>query len=182
MEPIIKAANGKKPNIHPSAFVAPTAVILGDVEIGPDASVWFHCLVDGREGKITIGARTNIQDGSRLRTVGGNIEIGEDVLVGHSVTLLAENRDCSLEDESFVGIKSAVNSAVVRSKSIVAACGVVAPGTEIVSGEMWGGAPAQKLRDLKAGEDLWAKGGAAHYVHEAEVHTNALKTMLGEGA
>lgn len=176
MEPIIKEANGKTPKIHASAFVAPTAVVLGDVEIGPEASIWFHCVIDGRKGNVTVGARSNVQDGSHVRVVrdGTKVVIGEDVLVGHSAVLIAEEQDCIVEDEGFIGIKSVVASAIVRSKSIVAACANVVSGSDVTSGEMWGGAPAHKLRDLRPGEEAWARGGSAHYVHESDVHRQAL--------
>ena len=179
MSASIITLNGKTPRVAEGTFVAPSAVLIGDVEIAEDASVWYHTVLDGRAAPIRIGARTNVQDQSRLITQsgGGAILVGADVLIGHTVSMHATKGDCVLEDEAFVGINAHVDSAVICSKSIVAACAEVRPGARVESGQMWGGAPAKLLRELRPGEDMWAKAGAGHYVHEAATHRAALQDI-----
>ena len=104
----IAAYYGKLPRIHSSAFIAPGCRIIGDVEIGPDASVWYNCVIRGDANRIVIGARTNIQDGTVVhcdspkpkRPEGFPTIIGDDVLIGH----MAMVHGCILEDRSFVGL------------------------------------------------------------------------------
>jgi gamma-carbonic anhydrase len=101
----IIALGGKRPRIHSSAFIAPGCRIIGDVEIGPDASVWYNCVVRGDANRIVIGARTNIQDGTVVhcdspkprRPEGFPTIIGDDVLIGHMVML----HGCILEDRAW---------------------------------------------------------------------------------
>lgn len=137
------------PRLAGSVFVAPTATVIGDVEIGADSSVWYGVTVRGDVNRIRIGARTNIQDHSMVHCTGMGGDwptiIGDDVTIGHMVIL----HGCTLEDGCMVGIKAVVmDGAVVESGAMVAAGALVTPGKRVKKGELWGGSPARKLRDL----------------------------------
>src|SRR5580704_13346702 len=103
---IILPYRGIIPKIDPSAFVAPGAVVIGDVEIGPESSVWFGCVLRGDVNVIRVGARSNLQDGTvvHVASKGQGTFIGNDVTIGHGVLLHA----CTLADSSFVGMKATV--------------------------------------------------------------------------
>jgi len=133
------------PKIHETAFIAPNAVIIGDVEIGAHSSVWFNCMIRGDMNKIIIGENTNIQDGTIIhidsRSCGTTI--GDNVTVGHLCLLHA----CSLKDNCMIGMNATVmDKAVVESGALVAAGALVAPGKHVGEGELWAGSPARKLR------------------------------------
>ncbi|HEX6981048.1 MAG TPA: gamma carbonic anhydrase family protein [Alphaproteobacteria bacterium] len=137
------------PRVAEGAFIAPNATVIGDVEIGPESSLWYGVIVRGDVNKIRIGARTNIQDGSMIHCtgMGGDFPtiIGDDVTIGHMVVL----HGCTLEDKCMIGIKACVlDGAVVESGAMVAAGALVTPGKRVKRGELWGGSPARKLRDL----------------------------------
>lgn len=143
-----------RPIIPPDAFVAQNATVIGDVELGARASLWFGVIVRGDVNRIRIGARTNVQDGTMIHCtgMGGNFPtlIGDDVTIGHMVVL----HGCTLEDKCMVSIKAIVlDGAVVESGAMVAAGALVTPGKRVRKGELWGGSPARKLRDLGP-EDL----------------------------
>lgn len=176
MQPLILPFHGKIPRIDPSAFIAPGAVVIGDVTIGKDASIWYGCVLRGDTNAITVGCGSNIQDGTVIHvdhpSVGGlPVRIGENVLVGHRCML----HGCTIEDGGFVGMGATLLDGVtVETGAFVAAGGFVSPKKTVPAGEMWGGLPARKLRDLKDGEDKMALMGAAHYVEEARAHQKAI--------
>lgn len=163
--PIILPYRGIMPKIDPSAFVAPGAVVIGDVVIGPQSSIWFGCVVRGDVNVIRIGARTNIQDGTVIHVASGlqparmgkaapeggyGTFIGDDVTVGHMTLLHA----CTVETGAFVGMKSAVmDGSVIQSKAMLAAGALLTAGKTIPSGQLWAGSPAKYWRDLKE-EDI----------------------------
>ena len=158
--PILLPYRGIMPKIDPSAFIAPGAVIIGDVEIGAHSSVWFGCVLRGDVNKIRIGARTNIQDGSVVHVASGDqpasakskipLEgyptlIGDDVTVGHMALLHA----CTVESKGFVGMKSMVmDGSVIKSNGMLGAGAVLTPGKIVGSGELWTGSPAKLWRAL----------------------------------
>jgi len=149
MKGLILPYRNHVPRIAESAFIAPNATVIGDVEIGPESSLWYGVIVRGDVNKIRIGARTNIQDGSMIHCtgMGGDFPtiIGNDVTIGHMVML----HGCTLEDKCMIGIKACVlDGAVVESGAMVAAGALVTPGKRVKRGELWGGSPARKLRDL----------------------------------
>jgi len=180
MKPLILPFHGKTPNIDPSAFVAPGAVIIGDVHVGPEASVWYGCILRGDTHRIEIGARSNVQDGTICHVDdeargGTPVLIGEDVLVGHKCML----HGCTIEAGGFVGMSATVlDGAVVEGGGFLAAGAFLGPRKKVPSGELWGGMPARKLRDLKPGEDKMALMGAAFYVEEARQHREAIKAAV----
>ena len=142
MGPMTLYALGEaRPRIHPDAYVHPEAVVIGEVHLGPGASVWPGAVIRADNGPIVIGARTSVQDGAVIHTQAVNpTRIGADCVIGHLVHL----EGCVLEDEVLVGSGAVVLERVVcRSSSLVGAGAVVSPGTEVPAGAMALGVPAR---------------------------------------
>lgn len=161
MGAIIRPYRGVSPRIHPTAFIAEGAVVIGDVEIGPGASIWYGCVLRGDVNRILVGEGTNLQDGTIVhcnqdregdyRETGGGMPciIGRHITVGHMALLHA----CTLEDGCFVGMRAVVmDEAVVESGAMIAAGALLAPGKRATAGEVWAGQPAKPLRPLSEGE------------------------------
>ncbi len=144
---------GITPTLAQDCYIAPSAVIIGDVHIGTETSVWHHVTIRGDVNYIRIGNRTNIQDGTVVhvsRTAGGQTIIGSDITIGHLALIHA----CELQDHSFVGMKAMVmDNAVIESHGMLAAGAVLTPGKIIKSRELWMGTPAKFVRML-TDEDL----------------------------
>lgn len=171
---------GRAPQVDPTAFVAPGARIIGDVEIGAQASIWYNCVIRGDINVVRIGARTNIQDGSVIhvdspkpgRSPGHPTLIGEDVLVGHMAMVHA----CVLHDRSFVGMGAIVmDGCEIESDAMLAAGAMLTPGKRVPAGQIWAGRPARYLRDLTADERAEHLEGIARYVALAEEHRAELR-------
>ena len=161
------------PRIAATAFVAPNATIIGDVEIGAGASVWFGCVVRGDVQPIRIGANTNIQDGAILHATSGVVPvlIGAGVTVGHQAIL----HGCTLEGGSFIGMQACVmDGAVVTTGAMVAACALVTPGKRVPEGELWGGSPAHLMRKLSTKEGAYIGETALHYVELANTYQTSV--------
>ena len=170
------------PKIHPSAWIAPTAAVIGDVEIGPDCGIWFHCVLRGDTNFIRIGARTNIQDGTVLHVdspkpgdeAGHPTIIGEEVLIGH----LAMVHGCILHDRAFVGLGAIVmDGCEIESGGMLAAGAMLTPGRRVPAGQLWAGRPAKHLRDLTPEEQAANLAGVFHYVELAKRHREALRAI-----
>ena len=166
---------GKTPIIHSSAFIAPGCRIIGDVTIGPDASIWYNCVIRGDVNRVVIGARTNIQDGTVIhcdspeprRPEGFPTLIGDDVLVGH----MAMIHGCTIEDRGFVGLGAIVMSgSAIESDGMLAAGALLTPGKRIGPRQLWGGRPAAYMRDLTEAALADMQLGVAHYVENARRH------------
>jgi carbonic anhydrase/acetyltransferase-like protein (isoleucine patch superfamily) len=143
--PLIMSYKGISPNLGAGAFVAPFAVVLGAVDLGDKANVWFHSVVRGDVHSIKIGAMTNIQDHCVLHVTGGKnpIVMGQRVMVGHRAVL----HGCEIHDNALIGIGALVlDTAVVEESAVVAAGAIVTPGTVIPSGMIAMGAPAKPVR------------------------------------
>ena len=141
----IYSLDGITPKIAPNAFIAPTAAVIGDVEVGSESGIWFHCLVRGDMNFIRIGARTNIQDGAIIHVDSGafSTTIGDDVTVGHNAVIHA----CTLKDRAFVGISATVlDGAVIEEGGMLGAGGLLTPGKVIGRNELWVGSPARLVR------------------------------------
>lgn len=146
----IMAFEGKYPQIDDSAFVAPGARIIGDVAIGPQASVWYNCVLRGDIHRIVIGARSNVQDGSvfhvegpRPDTDGEPSIVGEDCVIGH----MAVVHGAQLADRAFVGMGAvAMDGSRIASGGMLGAGALLSPGKVIGPGEIWIGRPAKFLR------------------------------------
>lgn len=171
--PLILPWKGVLPRIAADAFIAPNAVLIGDIEIGSQASVWFNCTIRADVHFVRIGARSNIQDGTIIHESSKPLPtlIGDDVLVGHAVIL----HGCTLESGSFVGMRATVmDGAVVESGAMVAAGALVAPGKRIPAGQLWGGSPARFMRKLTEAEIADLPHGAAGYVELAAAYKKDL--------
>jgi carbonic anhydrase/acetyltransferase-like protein (isoleucine patch superfamily) len=171
---------GKAPRVDPAAFVAPGAQLIGDIEIGPEASIWYNCVLRGDVNRIRIGARTNIQDGSVVHVdsprpghkAGHPTIIGEEVLIGH----LAMVHGCILHDRAFVGLGAIVmDGCEIEGDAMLAAGAMLTPGRKIPSGQLWAGRPAKYVRELNAADFETMRMGVAHYVALAKLHAVAIK-------
>lgn len=169
----IYALGELEPKIDPSAFVHPDAVIIGDVRIGPEASVWPCAVLRGDEGYISVGARTSIQDGSVLHTTPDwPTVVGDDCVIGHIVHL----EGCTIEDGALVGNGSVVlHRAVVRTCSLVGANAVVTNDMEVPSGSMALGIPA-KIRPDTVVPEMIAMG-ASSYLERARTYPKLLRRL-----
>jgi carbonic anhydrase/acetyltransferase-like protein (isoleucine patch superfamily) len=179
--PIILPWNGIVPTIDAMAFVAPTAVVIGDIVIGPETSIWFGCVLRGDVHEIRIGARVNIQDGSVVHVTGGRspTHIGDGVSIGHMVLI----HGCRLEPGSFVGSKACVlDNVVVETGAMVAAGAVVPPGKRVPAGELWAGNPAKKLRDLAAKDLEMFRRVEAGYAGRGAAYRELLAGLGGPAA
>lgn len=152
-----------QPKIGQNVWIAPGSWVVGDVEIADDVGIWFNCVLRGDVNNITIGARTNIQDGTVIHvssTLQGTY-IGSDVTVGHSALLHA----CTIGDAAFIGMQACVmDGAYVESGAMVAAGALVTPGKRVPTGQLWAGSPAKFMRELTPAEKNYIPYSAKHYV------------------
>ena len=157
------------PRLGANVYVDPAAVVIGDVELGEDASIWPFAVARGDVHYIRIGARTNVQDGAVLHvthdgdyTPGGfPLIIGSDVTIGHGAIVHA----CTVKDACLIGMNATVlDGAVVNRHSMIAAGAVVTPGKIVGEGELWLGNPARRARMLTAEEIEKLYYSAQHYV------------------
>jgi len=153
------------PRVADSAWVADSAQVMGNVELGEDASVWFGAVIRGDTEVIRIGQRSNIQDGSVLHAdIGKPLTIGDDVTVGHKVML----HGCTIGDGSLVGIGAVVlNGARIGKGCIVGAGSLVTEGKEFPDGSMIMGSPAKVVRTLTPEQQQGLVMSAVHYVDNA---------------
>jgi gamma-carbonic anhydrase len=176
--PLILPFAGKTPKIHDSAFIAPGAVIIGDVEIGAQASIWYNCVVRADINAIRIGARTNVQDGTVIHVEsdygdGGHPAlIGADVLIGH----MAIVHGCTLRDRAFVGMGAIVmDGCTIEGDAMLAAGAMLTPGKTLPARQLWSGRPAKFMRELDDAAIANMQRGVTGYVHEADLHAAALE-------
>lgn len=175
-EPIIVPFKGKTPQIDPSAYIAPGAVLVGDVTIGPSVSVWFGAVLRGDDHSITVGEGSNVQDGTVVHVTldTGPTVIGRDVVIGHGARL----HGCTLGDGCLVGIGAIVlDHATVEPGGFLAAGALLAPGKTVPGGELWGGSPARKLRDLREADTDFMEFDIAHYRRLTDIYRTG-----GDGA
>ena len=138
--------DGKRPKIGKNVFIAPTATVVGDVEIGDGSSIWYGTVVRGDSNYVTIGKNTNIQDNSTIHTNRSvPTIIGDDVAVGHNVVI----HGCTIEDHCLIGIGSLVlDFAIVKTGSVVAAGSLVKPGQIVGPNHMVMGNPAVLRKEV----------------------------------
>jgi carbonic anhydrase/acetyltransferase-like protein (isoleucine patch superfamily) len=175
----IRTYQGRNPRIHGDAWVDETAVVVGDVEIGPRASIWPMTVVRGDIHHIRIGAETNVQDGSILHVShdsrflpgGAPLVIHDRVTIGHQVVL----HGCEIRDCCLVGIGSRVlDRALLEPRTMLGAGSLVPPGRVLQGGYLWHGVPVKRIRRLTAVELEYLEYTAQHYVELADGHRSAL--------
>ena len=160
---MIKPFNDKQPLIHETAYIAYDAIIIGDVEIGEDASVWFGSIIRGDVNSIRIGARTNIQDGTIIHVSSKthSTVLENNVTVGHRVTL----HGCYVESGCLIGIGAILLDGVrVGANSLVAAGSLLTPGTQIQPNSLVMGSPAKVKRELTPDELAYLNKSWQNYV------------------
>jgi carbonic anhydrase/acetyltransferase-like protein (isoleucine patch superfamily) len=170
-----------RPRIEKAAFIADDAVLVGDVELGQDASVWFKCVLRADVGRISIGARTNVQDLVCIHMTDSlsNTVVGEDVTIGHAAIL----HGAVVESGALVGMGAILlDNVVVGAESVIAAGSVVPPRMVIPAGSMVRGSPAKVVRPLTDEERQMGRQGAAHYVENARRYARLVSPSPGEGA
>jgi len=155
---------GKTPKIHRTAFVAPTAVLIGDVTVGPEASIWFGAVVrgDDPDNGIVIGAGSSVQDNCVVHVgVWGPTLIGENVTVGHG----AKFESCSIGDRTVVGMNAVIlQGAVIGEECVLAANTVVLERARIPSRSVVAGVPGRVKKSLDGSAAEWIGRGGRHYV------------------
>lgn len=161
------------PRLDKSVFLASGVKIIGDVSIGADSSVWYNCVVRGDVNYIKIGYNSNVQDNSMLHVTNGRfpLEIGNNVTIGHSVTL----HGCTLQDLCFIGMGATIlDNAIIEEKSMVAAGALVKQGFIVPSGKLAAGVPARIIRDLTLDEIEDFEKSAQRYVNYSKITVESL--------
>ena len=163
----------RRPRIADSVFVAPNATVIGDVEIGPDSSVWFNTVIRGDVNRIRIGERTNIQDGAVLHVTYErfSLQVGSNVTAGHGTIL----HGCTIEDYCLIGMGARIlDGAHVGKFSLVAAGSLIREGESIPEYSLVAGVPAIVKRSLTAEEIERIKQSAERYVRYKETYRKLL--------
>ena len=168
---------GKRPNVHPDAYIAPTAVLIGDVEVAAGASVWFGAVLRADEAQIKIGEGSNIQDNvvihcaTNLPTL-----IESNATIGHSALL----EGCVVEEGALVGMGATMlQRSRLGAGSMLAAGSVLQEGTVIPPGHLAAGVPAKLKKPLSGSSDKWVGTAAKHYQDRAIAYRTKLKPVDG---
>jgi carbonic anhydrase/acetyltransferase-like protein (isoleucine patch superfamily) len=166
----------RPPSIHPSAFIASTAAVMGDVTLGEESSIWYGAVLRGDMAAIIIGAQTNIQDGSIVHVdTGVPCTIGQRVGVGHRVIL----HGCTVGDDCLIAMGSVLlNGVRIGAGSVVAAGAVVREGMEVPPGSLVMGVPGRIVRPVDAELSRRAAATWKHYVKEARAHRDGRYPLL----
>jgi carbonic anhydrase/acetyltransferase-like protein (isoleucine patch superfamily) len=171
---IVLPFGGKTPVIGEGVFLAPNATIIGDVELGDHASVWFGAVLRGDVGRIRVGKRSNVQDNAVLHMTDGlsHTLVGDDVTIGHGAIL----HGCVVGDRCLVGMGSVLlDNASIGDESVVAAGSLVAPRLVAPARSLVRGSPAKVVREVSEAERGMGLYGAAHYVEKAREY----RALLG---
>jgi carbonic anhydrase/acetyltransferase-like protein (isoleucine patch superfamily) len=157
-----------QPDVHETAFLAPTAVVIGRTRIAEGVSIWFHCVVRGDINQIEIGKNTNIQDGCLLHVTNRNaLVVGERVTVGHGVIL----HGCKIESDCLISMGAVVlDGATVGSGSIIAAGAVVTPGTEVPPNSLVMGVPGKIVRSVSSDDRNKIDRGWQNYLRYSGIY------------
>ncbi|RWR93625.1 gamma carbonic anhydrase 1, mitochondrial-like protein [Cinnamomum micranthum f. kanehirae] len=157
----------KAPVVDKDAFVAPSASIIGDVQVGRGSSIWYGCVLRGDVNNISVGSGTNIQDNSLVHVAKSNLSGKILNWTGHSAVL----HGCTVEDEAFVGMGATLlDGVIVEKHAMVAAGALVRQNAKIPTGEVWGGNPAKFLRKLTEEERAFISQSATNYTNLAQIH------------
>lgn len=168
---------GKRPNVHPDAYIAPTAVLIGDVEIGAGASVWFGAVLRADEAQIKVGEGSNIQDNAVIHCATNLPTVIEsNATVGHSALL----EGCVVEDGALVGMGAMMlQRSRLGAGSMLAAGAVLLEGKEIPPGKLAAGVPATVRKSLAGSSGSWVGKAAKHYQDRAIAYRAKLKPVDG---
>jgi len=164
---LILPYGGLSPRLGRDVFVAPNATLVGDLEIGDEASVWFGAVLRADIGPIRIGPRTNVQDLACMHLTDGvsTTNVGADVTIGHGAIL----HGCTVGDRCLIGMGSIIlDNAVIGEGSVIAAGALVPPRMVIPPRSLVRGNPAKVIREVTADEGMLGLAGAAHYVENAK--------------
>ncbi|MEC3979561.1 gamma carbonic anhydrase family protein [Amycolatopsis sp. H20-H5] len=165
---------GLRPQVHPDAWIAPTATLIGDVVIEKDASVWYGVVIRADFGKIIIREGANIQDNSVIHVNDGVCEVGKNVTVGHQCLV----HDCTIGEQALIGNGSTVlDKAQIGTRALVAAGATVTPGTVVPPEMIAMGSPAKKFVPLTDSAKLWVDHNAEVYRLLARRHAEGLKPI-----
>lgn len=172
---MIYALEDREPVVHPEAWVAESAQVIGDVTLAEGASVWFGAVLRGDNERITIGARSNVQENCVMHSdLGFPMTVGADCTIGHAVVL----HGCTIGDESLIGMGATVlNGAQIGRNCLVGAGALVTEGKVFPDGTLIMGTPARVVRVLEAGELARFKLSAAHYVDNARRFRAGLRPL-----
>jgi carbonic anhydrase/acetyltransferase-like protein (isoleucine patch superfamily) len=164
---------GKRPRVHKNAYIAPTAVLIGDVEVEADASVWFGAVLRGDESTITVKQGANVQDNAVIHCAEGlPTIIGEDVTIGHAALL----EGCVVEKGALVGMGATMlQRSRLGAGSMLAAGAVLQEGREIPPGHLAAGVPAEVKKQLAGSSSSWVATSADHYRRRAVRYRSELK-------
>lgn len=179
MSGLIVPFKGFTPRVASSAFIAPNATLIGDVEIGANCGIWFGTVLRGDGPGIRIGDNSNLQDGTvvHIAARGLTTVVGRNVSVGHKALLHA----CEVQDHAFIGMSATVlDGAIVESGAMVAAGAVVTPRKVVRKGELWAGNPAEKLRDLTEKDYESFRWVIAHYIELAKAYRGEAAAKAAE--
>jgi gamma-carbonic anhydrase len=166
---VIRAHAGQAPAFGRDIFVADNATLVGAVEIGDEASIWYGVVLRGDVGRICVGPRTNIQDNVTIHMTHrvSDALVGADVIVGHNVVI----HGAIIEDGTLIGMQSVVlDNARVGAGSWVAAGSVVPPNFVVPPGVLVRGSPARVIREVRSEEREWARQGVLRYIELARQH------------
>jgi carbonic anhydrase/acetyltransferase-like protein (isoleucine patch superfamily) len=160
--PTLYKFQDKTPAVHESAFVAPTACLVGEVIVHSEASIWFHTVIRGDINSVTIGQATNIQDGCLLHVTNTHpLTVGERVTVGHGAIL----HGATIEADCLIGMGSIIlDGALVGAHSVIAAGSIVAPGSQIPPGSLVMGVPGKVVREATSKDREMIDRGWQNYV------------------
>lgn len=162
---------GKAPTVHPRAWIAPTATLVGDVTVEADASIWYGAVLRADLGAIVVRARANVQDNSVIHVGDGTCEIGEGATVGHLCVI----HHCTIGAEALIGNSATVlDGAVVGRRAMVAAGSTVSPGTEVPPETVAYGTPAKRFLPLAGNAKLWVEGNTEIYRELARRHRDGV--------
>ncbi|WP_432034815.1 gamma carbonic anhydrase family protein [Streptomyces cucumeris] len=168
---LIAGVGGREPKVDPEAFAAPTSVVIGEVSVAPEASVWYHAVLRGDTAPISVGAQSNIQDNCTVHADPGfPAGVGERVSVGHNAVL----HGCTVEDDVLIGMGATVlNGAHIGAGSLVAAQALVPQGMQVPPNSLVAGVPAKVRRELTEEERESIRFNATGYVELARQHRAA---------
>jgi carbonic anhydrase/acetyltransferase-like protein (isoleucine patch superfamily) len=179
----IRSYNKITPRIGEGSFIDPSAVVIGDVSLGNNSSIWPCAVLRGDVNSISVGEGSNVQDGSMLHVThrneqdpeGAPLTIGKNVTIGHHVTL----HGCSIGDEVLVGMGSVIlDRAVIENRVLIGAGSLVPPGKRLQSGYLYLGNPVKQIRPLNQKEIAFFSYSAEHYQRLARQHEASLQDDL----